>query len=113
MSKIVKEVMAVTGKYTNAQGEQKNQYTVVGKIIQTAKGEMLKIDALPVGCPEWTGWCYLNDPKPKDWQPQPLEQRHETQAPGFAKPQTAGVNPPVQHPSFAGAPAFDDEDIPF
>ena len=65
MSKIVKEVLAVTGKYTNAQGEEKNQYTQVGKIIQTAKGEMLKIDALPVGCPEGTGWCYPNDPKPK------------------------------------------------
>ena len=66
MSKVVKEVVVVTGKYTNAEGAEKNRYQTIGKIIATERGEMLKLDANPVMEGGWSGWAYLNDPKPKE-----------------------------------------------
>ena len=66
MSKVVKEVVVITGKYTNAEGIEKNRYQNIGKIISTERGEMLKLDAMPVMDGGWNGWAYLNDPKPKE-----------------------------------------------
>ena len=65
-SKILMDVVVVTGKYTNAEGVEKNRYQNIGKIIQTDKGEMLKIDAIPVCDGGWNGWAYLNAPKEKN-----------------------------------------------
>ena len=66
MAKVLKEVSVITGKYTNAQGQEKNRYTRIGSIIETRNGEMLKLDVIPIVEGGFTGWCYLNDPKPKD-----------------------------------------------
>ena len=66
MSKVVKEVVVITGKYTNAEGIEKNRYQNIGKIISTERGEMLKLDAVPIMDGGWNGWAYLNDPKPKE-----------------------------------------------
>ena len=35
-------------------------------IIDTKNGEMLKIDNVPLKEGGWDGWCYINDPRPKD-----------------------------------------------
>jgi hypothetical protein len=66
MSKVVKDVVIVSGKYTNKEGVEKNRYQTIGKIIQSEKGEMLKLDAVPIMDGGWNGWAYLNDPKPKE-----------------------------------------------
>lgn len=66
MAKIVKEISVVTGKYKNAQGQEKNRYTRIGSIIDTKNGEMLKIDVMPLIDGGWNGWAYINDPRPKD-----------------------------------------------
>jgi hypothetical protein len=66
MAKILKELSVITGKYTNAQGQEKNRYTRIGSIIDTKNGEMLKIDVTPVMEGGWSGWAYVNDPRPKD-----------------------------------------------
>jgi hypothetical protein len=63
---IVKEISCVVGTYTNAQGQQKNRYQRIGSIIQTQRGEMLKLDVIPLKEGGWDGWAYLNDPKPKE-----------------------------------------------
>ena len=70
MSKVLKEVTATIGQYTNAQGEQKYRYQRIGSIIQTKNGPMLKLDVVPLKEGGWDGWAYLNDPKPKDDAPQ-------------------------------------------
>lgn len=63
---ILKEIVAIVGKYTDREGKEKNQYQNMGKIIETAKGShMIKIDVVPVG---WDGWAYINDVRPKDEQ---------------------------------------------
>jgi hypothetical protein len=66
MSKISKEIVVITGSYTNASGQQKNRYTKIGSIIETAKGPMIKMDTIPLKEGGWDGWAYLNDPKPRD-----------------------------------------------
>jgi hypothetical protein len=63
---IIKEISCVVGTYTNAQGQQKNRYQRIGSIIQTQRGEMLKLDVIPLREGGWDGWAYLNDPKPKE-----------------------------------------------
>jgi hypothetical protein len=66
MAKVLKEITTIVGKYTNENGEEKNRYHKVGMIIDTKNGEMLKIDNLPLKEGGWDGWCYINDPLPKD-----------------------------------------------
>ena len=63
---ISKEISCIVGTYTNAQGQQKNRYQRIGSIIQTQRGEMLKLDVIPLKEGGWDGWAYLNDPKPKE-----------------------------------------------
>lgn len=63
------EVRSITGKYTDKNGNEKNSYQTIGKIIQTAKGGfMLKLDSIPVG---FDGWAYLNEPQPKEQDKKP------------------------------------------
>ena len=62
---IIKEISCVVGTYTNAQGEKKNRYQRIGSIIQGQRGDMLKLDVIPLKEGGWDGWAYLNDPKPK------------------------------------------------
>jgi hypothetical protein len=66
---ITKEISCVVGTYTNKDGQQKNRYQRIGSIINTKNGEMLKIDVIPLVEGGWSGWAYLNDPKPKDGFP--------------------------------------------
>jgi len=76
MSKIVKEIVVITGSYSNSNGEKKNRYTKIGSIIETAKGPMIKIDTIPLKEGGWDGWAYLNDPRPKDDGGLPNPQRN-------------------------------------
>jgi hypothetical protein len=66
MAKLLKEISVITGKYTNAQGQEKNRYTRIGSIIDTKNGEMLKIDVTPIMEGGWSGWAYVNEPREKD-----------------------------------------------
>lgn len=89
------EVTAVTGKYTDRDGNEKSRYTKLGVVIESKNGLMLKCEAIPVG---WDGWAYLNEPKPRDGE-QPQRQ---------ARPQRA------ERPQRQAAPAdsFADDDLP-
>ena len=65
------EVTAVTGKYTDNNGQEKSRYQTIGAVIESKNGLMLKLEAVPIG---WDGWAYLNDPKPRDGQQAPQRQ---------------------------------------
>ena len=67
MSKIVYEVVAITGKYTNREGVEKNRYVKCGVILQGDKGLSMKLESLPVVS---DGWFQLYEPKPKTAAPQ-------------------------------------------
>jgi hypothetical protein len=80
MAKLLNEISVITGTYTNSQGQQKNRYQRIGSIIDTKNGPMLKIDVIPLKEGGWDGWAYINEPKPRDEQPQ---QQRQAQGSGF------------------------------
>jgi hypothetical protein len=63
MSKLIKEVSVISGKYKNKEGQEKNRYQRIGSIIDTKNGDMLKLDVIPLIEGGWSGWAYLNDPQ--------------------------------------------------
>lgn len=83
------DIVAVTGTYTDREGNEKKRYQTIGAIIDTRNGPMIKLESVPLG---WDGWAYMNEPKVKD------------------KPhQKPGENVPAKDYESGG---FDD-DIPF
>ena len=81
MSKVKKEVTAIVGQYTNKEGQQKNRYQRIGSIIQTQKGEMLKLDVIPLKDGGWDGWAFLNEPRPREDKFQGLPKDNEDDIP--------------------------------
>ena len=67
MSKIY-EITVVSGKYKNKDGVEKSRYTNIGSVLETKNGPMLKLDTIPLMDGGWSGWAYLNTPKPKEDQ---------------------------------------------
>jgi len=62
-----KEVRAKTG----TDRDDKPIYRVIGRVLDTKNGPMLKLDSIPLG---WDGWAYISDPRPKD-APAPAARR--------------------------------------
>lgn len=81
------DVVFITGKYTDRDGNEKARFANIGAVISTDKGFRLKLETVPVN---WDGWAMLKEPQPRDQQ-----------AP--AQQQTAPVN----------SPADPSDDIPF
>ena len=73
MSKTQYEVSVISGKYKNANGEEKNRYQRIGSVIETKNGLMLKLDCIPVVEGGWSGWAYMNPPKPKSMEDLDIE----------------------------------------
>jgi hypothetical protein len=65
MSKLY-EITVVSGKYKNKDGQEKSRYQTIGSVIETKNGPMLKLDVIPLVDNGWSGWAYLNEPKPKE-----------------------------------------------
>jgi len=56
-----KKVVATVGKYTDANGNEKNRYITVGRaFIRDDKSVSIKLDSVPLG-PEFSGWLNLYD----------------------------------------------------
>lgn len=85
---VLKEIVAVTGKYTDKDGKEKNSYLTIGRIIETKNGEMIKMDSVPMN---WDGWAYLNDPKPRDGSSsgEPNSEHNKQKANGYQKADTS------------------------
>ena len=81
------EVTAITGKYTDQNGQEKSRYQTLGVVIESKNGLMLKLEAIPIG---WDGWAYLNDPKPREGQQAP-QQRQQQRSQATA-PQGSGFD---------------------
>jgi hypothetical protein len=95
-TRVVKEIVAITGKYKDGAGKEKNRYAKIGVVMEKDDGaRMIKLESIPVG---WDGWAYLNDPKDNTGS-------GASQRP--AQQQAAGQS--------RGASGFDDfeDDIPF
>ena len=46
-----------TGEYTDAQGQTRGRWLRIGTVFQHDDGgRSIKLDAIPVGVPNWDGW---------------------------------------------------------
>ena len=63
---IKKELVAKAGTYTNKEGQEKTRYIKTGVVMETAKGVMYKIEALPV---PFDGWLFERDLPNKEGMP--------------------------------------------
>jgi len=81
MSKTKMEVTCIVGSYTNSDGQQKHRYQRIGSIIQTHKGEMLKLDVIPLKDGGWDGWAFLNEPRPREDKYQGLPKENDDDIP--------------------------------
>jgi hypothetical protein len=63
MSKKVKEIVVVTGKYQSQDGYEKKRYKNIGSIFETPSGWKLKLDVVPLVEGGWNGWAFVNDPR--------------------------------------------------
>ena len=66
MSKVMYEVKVANGRYTDKNGAEKTRYLSIGKVIETKKGPMLKLDSIPVLDEHWSGWSYLFEPRDQE-----------------------------------------------
>ena len=62
---IVYEVTVKAGTYQK-DGQEKVRYQRIGSVIETKKGNMLKLDQIPLVENGWSGWAYLFEPKEVD-----------------------------------------------
>lgn len=60
------DVVAVTGKYTDASGTEKKRYTNIGVVFESDKGMSIKLESIPVG---WDGWANFYEPKGREDRP--------------------------------------------
>lgn len=60
---MIKNIVAVTGKYTAKDGTEKKQYTTIGKLLIKDDGNMsVKIDTVPLG---WDWWANVYEVEKK------------------------------------------------
>jgi hypothetical protein len=96
-TRVVKEIVAITGKYKDGAGKEKNRYVKIGVVMEKDDStRMIKLESIPVG---WDGWAYLNDPKDNTGNGTSQRPAQQQQAAGQSR----------------GASGFDDfeDDIPF
>lgn len=70
MATKVYDVVAVTGEYTDRDGNTKKKYMNCGAVFQTDKGMSIKLEVLPI---EFNGWLSLYEPKQKQNNNDPFQ----------------------------------------
>lgn len=62
---VIYEVTVKAGTYQKDR-QKKVRYQRIGSVIETKKGNMLKLDQVPLVEGGWTGWAYLFEPRADD-----------------------------------------------
>lgn len=73
---VIYEVTVKAGTYQK-DGQEKVRYQRIGSVIETKKGQMLKLDQVPLVEGGWTGWAYLFTPKEGDQKFAPAKQSND------------------------------------
>lgn len=60
------DIVAITGTYTDRDGNEKKEYTNIGVVLEGDKGLSIKLKTVPVG---WDGWANCYEPKEQDQKP--------------------------------------------
>ena len=58
--KKIKNIVVVTGTYTNKEGQEKKRYQTIGSLFEDGENRKIKLDTVPLVDGGWTGWanCY-------------------------------------------------------
>ena len=58
--KKIKNIVVVTGTYTNKDGQEKKRYQTIGSLFEDGENLKIKLDTNPLVDGGWTGWanCY-------------------------------------------------------
>ena len=94
-----KRAVAVTGSYTDSNGDEKKRYTNIGTLFQYDDGGLsLKLDSIPVG-DSWNGFVSFYD----------IEEKRDSNRGGSSGPSRG------REDSFSGGSRFvdDDSSVPF
>lgn len=65
--KKIKNIVVITGVYTNKDGQEKKRYQTIGSLFEDGENLKIKLDTIPLVDGGWTGWanCYeLEDRAP-------------------------------------------------
>ena len=63
--KKIKNIVVITGTYTNKDGQEKKRYQTIGSLFEDGENLKIKLDTIPLVDGGWTGWanCYELDDK--------------------------------------------------
>jgi hypothetical protein len=58
--KKIKNLVVITGTYTNKDGQEKKRYQTIGSLFEDGENLKIKLDTIPLVDGGWTGWanCY-------------------------------------------------------
>lgn len=99
-----------TGEYRDSQGQTKGRWLKIGSVFRHDDGgTSIKLDAVPVGLPEWQGWVSVFPRDPQAGQGRGQQPTRAPRGNGYAGARNAQAMPPAQAQHYAD---FDDE-IPF
>ena len=58
--KKIKNIVVITGTYTNKDGQEKKRYQTIGSLFEDGENLKIKLDTIPLVEGGWTGWanCY-------------------------------------------------------
>lgn len=103
MAKKTHDLAIKVGEYTDpATGQPKNKYLNVGALFARDDGSLaIKLEALPIGVPQWTGWISAFPARPK-----------EAHAAAPPAPQAVSPRQAPAAPQYRQSSPLDD-DIPF
>ncbi len=73
---VIYEVTVKAGTYQK-NGEEKVRYQRIGSVIETKKGQMLKLDQVPLVEGGWSGWAYLFEPRADEQKGVPAKQSND------------------------------------
>jgi hypothetical protein len=73
---VIYEVTVKAGTYQK-DGQEKVRYQRIGSVIETKKGNMLKLDQVPLVEGGWTGWAYLFEPRAESQKTEPSKPRDD------------------------------------
>jgi hypothetical protein len=73
---IIYEVTVKAGTYQK-DGQEKIRYQRIGSVIETKKGNMLKLDQVPLVEGGWTGWAYLFEPRTDEQKSVPAQKPND------------------------------------
>lgn len=102
-----------TGEYQDHQGQTKGRWLKIGSVFRHDDGgTSIKLDAIPLGIPEWQGWVSVFPRDQQQAQGRGQQPAQGRQVNGYANANTRQPQAPLPQQAPGAYQDFDDE-IPF